>query len=85
MCGAVGQIERHHIVPRTDSRSTDSSENIASICGSCHNDIHAGQKIIEGRYITTCGIKLFWHSKGDKHIINEGIILHDSGIAEIRK
>ena len=73
------------MIPRTSPRCTDLPDNIATICGSCHNEVHAGQKIIEGRFATTGGVRLFWHKHGDACIITEGIILNDLNIADKRK
>lgn len=86
MCGlhSAKAIERHHIIPRTDPRCTDEPINIASICGSCHNEVHAGEKIIEGRYLTSSGVKVIWHKSGEPFIVREGVILLPSGMAEIR-
>lgn len=77
-------LERHHIIPRTDPRCTNFESNIATICGSCHNEVHAGGKIIEGRFVTTGGKRLFWHLPGQTPIIREGVILLPSGMADIR-
>jgi hypothetical protein len=86
ICGLLSQsaLERHHIIPRTDPRCTDFESNIATICGSCHNEVHAGDKIIEGRFVTTSGTRLFWHTSGSAHKISEGVILLPSGLADIR-
>jgi hypothetical protein len=86
ICGlkSGSAIERHHIIPRTDPRSTNKASNIASICGSCHNEVHAGTKVIEGRFLTTSGNNLFWHNIGELPKIREGVILLDSGLADIR-
>ena len=86
ICGldSASALERHHIIPRSDPRSTDYESNIAVICGSCHNEVHLGLKIIEGRYMTTGGQRLFWHMSGDRYHIREGVVLLDSGLADIR-
>jgi uncharacterized ferredoxin-like protein len=78
-------LENHHIIPQTDPRCTNNFSNIAIICGSCHNEVHAGIKIIEGRYMSTVGNKLFWHLDGEKPIIRSGVFLLKSGLAEIRE
>jgi len=86
MCGLLSKtaLERHHMIPRTDPRCTDLPDNIANICGSCHNEVHAGEKIIEGRYVTTGGHKLFWHRSGTGPVIRAGIKLLPSGFVEIQ-
>lgn len=76
-------LHLHHIIPRTDPRSTDLASNLACICSNCHNLVHAGEIIIEGRYFTTAGNKLFWYKKGGKHTIRPGVILNKDGSATI--
>ncbi len=86
ICGLVSPaaIELHHIIPRTDARCTDHPSNLAAVCGSCHNEIHKGYKIIEGRYQTSAGLRLFWHLVNQPHTIRPGVYLLTSGLADIR-
>lgn len=56
----------HHIIPRMDSRCTNTDFNIACVCSNCHNEIHAGQIIIIGVYKTTGGLKPLWFKEGQK-------------------
>ncbi len=81
---SAAAIELHHIIPQTDPRCTNDPFNLAAICGSCHNEVHKGFKIIEGRYQTSIGLKLFWHEVDKPHTIRPGIYLLKSGMAEIR-
>jgi len=75
---------KHHIVPRTDPRSTNLSSNLAYLCPSCHSRVHSGHFIIEGVFQTTLGNKLFWHHAGEPYTVREGVHLLKDGIAEIR-
>lgn len=77
-------IHKHHIIPRTDPRSTDNDSNLAYLCPSCHSKVHVGQIIIEGVFLTTTGFRLFWHKSGEEHIVREGIFLLTDGTADIR-
>ncbi len=81
---SAAAIELHHIIPRTDPRCTENMSNLAIICGSCHNEVHKGIKVIEGRYQTTSGYRLFWHMDGAPHTIRPGVFLLKSGLADIR-
>jgi len=76
-------LDRHHVVPRTDSRSTDLDSNLAILCANCHRRVHAGEFIIEGVFSTSAGKNLFWHEAGKPFIIKKGIILNKDGTAEI--
>ena len=78
-------IHVHHIIPRTDPKCTDAESNYAYLCDNCHNQVHALELIIEGRYLTTEGQKLFWHKKGEKYHIIPGVILNADGTATIQK
>lgn len=58
-------LHRHHIIPRTDSRSTNSDYNLAILCPNCHGCVHTGDVIIVGVYNTTGGLKLIWFKRGE--------------------
>lgn len=77
-------LDRHHIIPRTDPRSTDLDSNLAIICANCHRRVHANEVIIEGVFRTTMGRKLFFHEAGQRYVVNKGIHLKADGTAEIR-
>lgn len=78
-------IDYHHIIPRTDPRCTNDLSNLAIICSNCHRIVHSGDIIIEGVYLTTTGTKLFWHRKGEPHIIRKGVQLLPNGMALIEE
>ncbi len=67
MCGLEKKsiLHRHHIIPRTDTRSTDSDDNLAIVCPTCHSLIHTGEFIVIGLYQSTGGIKLMWFRNGE--------------------
>jgi len=58
-------LHRHHIIPRSDERSTNSDNNLAILCPNCHGCVHSGDLIIIGLYHTTDGQKLMWFRKGE--------------------
>lgn len=58
-------LEIHHVIPRKDPRSHNNNSNLAVICGTCHNLIHAGEIIILGVYQSTGG-RVVMHQRKDE-------------------
>lgn len=85
ICGSKNKstIDKHHIIPRTDPRTTDNISNLAIICSNCHRRVHAGEIIIEGVYTTSAGTLLFWHYSDKPWTIRPGIFLQKDGTAKI--
>jgi len=59
-------LHRHHIIPRTDPRCSNSDINIAILCPNCHHRVHTGELTIIGVYDTTVGTQVLWFKKGEK-------------------
>jgi len=59
-------LHRHHIIPQCDPRCTNSSQNLAILCPSCHSYVHAGDITIIGVYPSTEGRSLVWFKKGEE-------------------
>ena len=59
-------INFHHIIPRCDPRCTNDNHNLAIVCHSCHDLIHAGEITIIGVYPSTSGRKLMWFKEGEE-------------------
>jgi hypothetical protein len=59
--------------------------NLAIICSNCHRRVHAGEVIIEGVFMTSVGVKLFWHSSDEDFIVRPGIFLLKDGTADIKE
>lgn len=55
----------HHIIPRCDPRCTNDNGNLAIVCHTCHDLIHAGEITIIGVYGSSAGRKLMWFKKGE--------------------
>ena len=55
----------HHIIPRCDPRCSNDNHNLAIVCHSCHDLIHAGEITIIGVYPSTGGRKLMWFRDGE--------------------
>ncbi|NBP01836.1 MAG: HNH endonuclease [Proteobacteria bacterium] len=64
-------INFHHIIPKRDPRCTNDNHNIAIVCHSCHDLIHAGKIIIIGVYSSTGGRKLMWFRQGEDPPLEE--------------
>ena len=85
ICGEQDRstLDRHHIIPRTDPMCTNWPDNLALICSNCHRRVHAGEIIIEGVFMTSLGLRLITHAKGEPFLVRPGIILRPDGLAEI--
>ena len=55
----------HHIIPRCDPRSSNDNHNLAVVCHTCHDLIHAGEITIIGVYSSTGGRRLMWFRIGE--------------------
>ena len=58
-------INYHHIIPRCDPRCSNDNHNLAIVCHTCHDLIHAGEIVIIGVYSSTAGRKLMWFRDGE--------------------
>jgi len=65
----------HHIRGR-DIHDPNHSSNLADICPNCHQNVHMGKVIIEGWFMTTNGLELFWHENTEESFTGENIIPH---------
>lgn len=56
-------LNLHHIIPQCDPRSTNDNNNLAVLCHSCHDLVHASppEITIVGVYSSTAGRKLFFY------------------------
>jgi hypothetical protein len=64
ICKKPNILHGHHIRGR-DIPNANHQSNIANICPNCHMEVHYGIKIIEGWIMTSSGLQLFWHKKGE--------------------
>lgn len=72
LCGKKRKLVRHHIGGR-DIPNAESDWNTCWLCPDEHDDIHAGDLIVENWVQTTEGRKLAWHRKNDLPQYTEGI------------
>lgn len=68
VCGyeKIAALNIHHIIPKCDSRCSNDNYNLAIVCHSCHDLIHAGEITIIGVYSTSSGRKLLWFKEGEE-------------------
>ena len=60
----------HHVQSRSHGGSNLRSNKIR-ICPNCHRQIHLGDIIIEGKVLTTAGVEVIFHKKGEPSITNK--------------
>ncbi|MCF7924315.1 MAG: HNH endonuclease [Candidatus Izimaplasma sp.] len=63
-CGEIDFLEEHHIEGRKIKNFNDKF-NITNICPSCHYKIHLNKIILEGKFLTSEGYQLIWHSSDE--------------------
>lgn len=68
ICGLadLSIIHRHHIIPQSDPRCTNSHDNLACLCPNCHSKVHTGELIIIGVYPSTDGRCLVWFKSNEE-------------------
>lgn len=69
ICEICGQLahHKHHIISKVYGGS-NKKHNIALLCGSHHMDVHSSKIVIEGKFLTSDGLKLIWRYKTDETI-----------------
>jgi hypothetical protein len=60
-----GPLDKHHIHGR-ECEDWDASWNIIYVSPNVHRQIHEGEIIIEGWFMSSEGRILLWHKKGEK-------------------
>lgn len=58
-------LVEHHIQGREIPNANHSS-NLTSLCENCHRLTHEGEIVIEKWVMTTDGLQLLWHKKGEQ-------------------
>jgi hypothetical protein len=67
LCKRKSRLVLHHLRGR-ELKDWNGDWNRLWVCGSCHDEIHFGDIIIEGWLGTSGGKELFWHKKGEESI-----------------
>jgi hypothetical protein len=75
ICGEEHILETHHIEGR-NIPNPNHQFNLANICANCHKEVHWGNIIIEKWVMTSNGMELFWHKKGEKSFSGNDSIPH---------
>ncbi len=68
ICGYSGFLEKHHIQSKSKGGS-NKKHNLANLYPNCHNEVHRGEIILEGKFMTSVGVKLIHHKKDEAPII----------------
>jgi hypothetical protein len=75
ICGKIRSLVEHHIHGR-EVRGWNGSWNLAWLCPDCHEDVHLGEKVIEGWFQTDAGKELVWRLKGEAPKLAAGAMPH---------
>ena len=65
ICKEPHYLQAHHIEGRK-IKNADKPSNLIDICSNCHEKIHRGDIIIEGKFLTSNGLETFWHKKSEE-------------------
>lgn len=65
ICNQQKILVEHHIRGR-EIHNPNHPSNLANVCSNCHREVHEGLVILEGYMMTTVGMALFWHKKGEE-------------------
>lgn len=63
---------KHHIVSKSKG-GTNHQYNLCHLCPNCHDNIHRGEIIIEGKFLTSSGYQLIFHKKNDESITGKEV------------
>lgn len=68
ICGNKGH-HKHHIISKSKG-GKNTKDNLTFLCASCHMEVHKkdGNITIEGKFMTTDGIKLIYHYNNEESI-----------------
>ena len=75
VCHLVTYIERHHIQSKSKG-GNNKPYNIARLCPNCHNLVHRGDIVLEGKFLTTAGHVLLWHRAGEEAFTSSKPAVH---------
>ena len=78
LCGTRTMLQTHHIEGRKILNANHYS-NLVSICPNCHFQVHWGEIIIEKWVMTSKGMHLFWHKKGEDSFTGNDSTTHVIG------
>ena len=63
-------LDKHHIQSKSKG-GCNKPWNIAHICPNCHRAVHLGEIILEGKFNSTDGMILFFHTEKDDFVVSE--------------
>jgi len=70
ICKEPHILVSHHINGR-DIPNANHPSNLCNICSNHHAEIHYGNIIVEKWLMTSDGMRLFWHKKGEASFTGE--------------
>ena len=65
ICKQPEFLVEHHFDGR-DVPGWNRASNKANICSNCHRRVHEAEIVIEGWFMTSEGVQLIWHKKGEE-------------------
>jgi len=63
-------LDKHHIISKSKGGTND-KYNICRLCPNCHRKVHSEEIIIEGKFMTSMGLKVIYHEKNKDSILNQ--------------
>ena len=63
-------LQEHHIHGRKGPNA-NRKDNVMMICPNCHTNIHTGNILVEGWFMTSEGRMLIWRKRGDLPITGQ--------------
>jgi hypothetical protein len=57
--GTYSKLVTHHIQSKSKNGS-NKKNNLTTICPNCHMLIHTNKIVLEGKFLTTSGMKVVW-------------------------
>jgi hypothetical protein len=71
ICNKMARLVEHHIHGREVAGWRD-GWNVAWVCPTCHDQVHAGDVVVEGWFRTTDGRELVWRLRNEEPKLREG-------------
>ena len=75
VCKKDNYLVEHHIEGRGIPNANHPS-NLCMICQNCHYLVHLGEVIVERWVMTSGGMELMWHKKGEASFTGDKAIPH---------
>ena len=70
ICKRKAYVDKHHIHSKTYG-GINKQSNIAELCKYCHDLVHRGHIVLEGRFMTSEGNVLIYHEHDNESITGQ--------------